>query len=738
MKAGTPIQAKGIMPVGQEEISDIPHIAFSIPDFEGQAILRVFSNTTQSQIGCYSSVVTNGATFSHPAAVGSVLGIFAIIALFSSIAVAIYGSNVSSIRKHYAHSLSVFVAFSTLQHIYITGALPMNWPSVLTAFWSNYAWAAGMIYNENMQASINQITGNNGGSGTSVGSTSESTGGGYNASRIYPRDPSSQFLSSEMRKQWSLSRRTGALLQARANMNASASSSWYGAPVDPGLPLPGNYSGFSGTLSLERIPVSNAFMTGFLWLLIILAIISASMIVLKWTIEGLCYIKIVKTERLAQFRSHWLRYTWMIALRTLFVAFFMLQFLSIFQFTLNGGPRVSAIAALVFIISLLGMFVTSGIALYQRLRQGHFVVEPERLILTQTKLLGAVPWLTLRLETKSTELARPILSLPWWRVQHINRISGQVSVHDDEDYMKKFAWLTCRFRRSRWWFFSVWLVYEFVRACFFGAGFEDPISQIIGLTITEFIALIVIAWMKPFEATRLNALMVYCLGFSKITTVALSSAFDPRFNLGRITSTVIGIVIIVIQSILTVLLLIAIVVGAASSYVSITRHRSDVAFKPHSWLPLRIKYLAHIDQRALDLPPPPPESTTSFDVELQEPSFNVTSVRRFPKIEDEMPQTGLSNIQNHNGSNASIPYREPTARAALAAVRSRAQSVQSGRGYYNIPYGARLGPGSWSSREPIIRTEERRANQGTSMSSASNSSIVPPIPQAYSPVSRKQ
>jgi hypothetical protein len=60
---------------------------------------------------------------------------------------------------------------------------------------------------------------------------------------------------------------------------------WYGSPVKPGLPLPGNFSGFAGTLAEEDIPASNAFMTGFLWLLIVVTIVVACVVGLKWFLE---------------------------------------------------------------------------------------------------------------------------------------------------------------------------------------------------------------------------------------------------------------------------------------------------------------------------------------------------------------------------------------------------------------------------------------------------------------------
>lgn len=126
LNTSVPIVAQGIIPVSNKDIATIPTITYSIPDFEGQAILRVFSNSTQSQVACFSATLTNGASFKHPTAIGSVLRIFTIIAVVFSITTAVYRSNISSIRTYYAHSVSVFVVFSVFYHIFFTGASSMN------------------------------------------------------------------------------------------------------------------------------------------------------------------------------------------------------------------------------------------------------------------------------------------------------------------------------------------------------------------------------------------------------------------------------------------------------------------------------------------------------------------------------------------------------------------------------------------------------------------------------------
>ncbi|KAJ9623661.1 hypothetical protein H2203_005923 [Taxawa tesnikishii (nom. ined.)] len=358
MNASVPIEANGIIPVAQSDVANIPAIALTIPDFEGEAILRIFANSTQSEIGCYSAVVTNGATFSQPQSVGTVLGIFTLVAVIASFATAIYGDSIPVIRTHYAHSLSVLVVFAVFQHIFFTGALSMNWPSVLVAWWSNFAWAGGMINSSSMQASINHLIGNNVGNTSQVGAagsgtTQESLGGGYDISQIYKRsfshikrDVASEIYNrdpSQLLQRDVLARSLEHSLQRRDLANSSSGYNWYGKPVGVGLPLPGNYSGFAGTLGEEGIRVSNAFMTGFLWLLIILVIMVAAVVAFKWLLEGLVAIKTLRQDRLAFFRHHWIGYSALVALRICYIAFFMMMFLTIFQFSYSssGGSKPS-------------------------------------------------------------------------------------------------------------------------------------------------------------------------------------------------------------------------------------------------------------------------------------------------------------------------------------------------------------------------------------------------------------
>jgi hypothetical protein len=686
MNSSVPVTAEAIIPVSSSDVSGIPPIALQIPDFEGSATLRFFSNTTQTQIGCFQAVMRNGATFSQVETVAPVLGIFTLVALLASFFTAIYGVSIPAVRTHYAHSLSVLVVFEVFQSIFFSGALSLNWPSVCAAWWSNFAWSAGMIPSQSMTNSINQFIGANLANASQVGgagSTTIDNNGGLQQ-QIYGRtlDMMSRDLYGSVSRGFQVAERIYRRSTGNNGSGTDEGYTWAGGPVEPGLPVPGNWTGFAGELSEVNIPASNAFMTGFLWFLILVAGLIGATTALKFSLEVLSSRQWIKPDRLALFRSHWLGFLGLIVLRAMFIAFFMMMTLTFYQFSYHGSAGVTAIAAIVFLIFFVGMLAIAGYACFYRLRFGHYESSPDRLHFRSKKALKFIPWFGATRASSMKENPTKSAGLPFFRVRYIDDDSERLGVHQDQEYNKRFGWLSARYRRTRWWFFAVWVVYQFVRACFIGGAGANPELQVVGLFMVEIIALIAIVWINPFEGARNTALAVYMLGISKVATAGLSIAFLDHFNLGRIIATVIGIVIIVIQGFLTIALLILIVLGAISSWFSLTRNREE--FHPQSWDPLRVKYFEHLEMKATDEPPPPPP----MPEEPKEPYFNVNAVRRAPKIEDEDGDI-LPDLDNPAASQFSLQ----------GGKTSRANSMHSHYSVGNPPYGARLHRSSWSSRD---------------------------------------
>ncbi|KAE9380372.1 TRP-domain-containing protein [Stipitochalara longipes BDJ] len=691
MNSSIPITGGAVIPVAQSDVSGIPNIALSIPDFEGSAYLRIFSNSSQTQIACFSAVMRNGASFSHPAAIGSVLGVFTVVALLASFATAIYGISVPHIRTHYAHSLSVLVVMEVFQSIFFSGALSLNWPSVCAAFWSNFAWSAGMIYVPSIMNSLNSFTGvsGNGSQVGGAGSTVINNNGGLQQ-QIYGRsleERSSLAAKSELIA-------SGIYKRAVNKTASSLEYAWAGVPVQPGLPLPGNWSGFAGELSLVNVPASDAFLTGAIWFSILLAILIGATAAFKWALEGLSSMKWIKHDRLVLFRSHWLGFLGLVILRSCFIAFFMMMTLTLYQFSYGGklGPLIVAI--IVFAIFFLGAIGLATYACFYRVKFGKYESSPDRIHFQRGKALKFIPWYRTVRESSMEEgdKAKSAGSVSFFQVRFVDNDGEIQNVHENADFTKRFGWLSARYRRTRWWFFAFWVVYQIGRACFIGGAQASPTAQVFGILAWELIAFVAIIAINPFEGARNTALAVYMLGISKVATAGLSVAFLPQFNLARIPTTVIGVIIIVIQGFLVVGLLILIVLGAISSYMSITRNQEE--FKPYRLENIRMKYFGHLEQKEKDVPPPPPP----IPEEPKEPYFQVKAVRRAPKIEDEdVDYVPEMNDFNPNASQYSVAG--PIVNR-MSRTNSLANSMRSHvSGYGNVPYGARVHRASWSSRD---------------------------------------
>lgn len=705
IEANVPIEAEGIIPVSPTDVAGIPDIALSIPDFEGEAVLRIFSNSTQSEIACFAAQITNGNSFSHPVAVGSVLGIVTLIAALSSFATAVYGDNISIIRKHYGHSVSVLVVFAVWHHIFYSGALSVNWPSVLIAFWSNYAWAAGMIYSEHMQNAVNDFIGLNKGNTSQVGAARTGVGGmdsgrGYDIKRIDKRHGFSKaFVHTNWKDQPEeniYGRHLKSILAKREFIDANKGFAYYGQPVKPGLPLPGSHSGFAGVLAHEHIPASNAFMTSFLWFLVLIVGVATSVFAIKLILEGLLLSKLLKHDCMSLFRRHYLGYTVVIVLRAFFVSFFTMVFLAMFQFSYLASPGPIAVACVVFLIMLIGLGGLVGYACFYKLKDGDYLSAPDRLNIRETKAFRLIPWYEFIRESKSSQSKdKPfVCSIRWWRTW---KAQEEKSIHEDGNYTRKFGWLASRFRRTRWWFFAVWLVYEFVRACFLAGASVQPTIQVFGLVAVEVVAFGGMVYLRPFEGQRLNAIAVYLLGFSKVAITALSAAFDTRFNLPRIPATVIGVVIIAIQGLLTVATIIIVIAGAVTSYISVMRNCEEM--RPRGWNPIRRKYFEHVDFRLLDIPRPSVVSSEPTLKVPREPYFDVRAVRRIAKIEDE-DEDFIKEIQNDASTTRLFCSNENLdGMTEPLTQRSRAASVQSRHSYSSLPRGARVHRANWSSRD---------------------------------------
>ncbi|KAK7416992.1 hypothetical protein QQZ08_011790 [Neonectria magnoliae] len=683
VSADNPIQAFAVIPISASDVQGIPSIALGIPDLEGFARLRIFSNSTQTEIGCFQASLTNGQSFSQPEAIGSILGGFMFFAVLASFATAIYGLRIPHMRMHYAHSFSLLVIFETFQSIFFLGALSVDWPKLLPAWWSNFAWTGGMFANDGMLdtlASFSGISGNASQVG-GAGPVTINNGGGL-TQQIYGRS-----LKSRSALDLVLALNT---FTRRAEYNASNpyDYNWAGEPRNPGMPLPGDFTGFAGTLSLVNIPQKDAFIIGLIWLLVALGAVALFVTAVKFVLDMLIKLKLITTDGFDYFRSHWLGYMVSGLLRALFIAFFAMMMLTTFQFSLRAAAGPTAVAAIVFIM-FLGLAGFAVYACFVRVRHGKYELVPDTLRLEQGKLFKTIPFVAATRESsigEEEQADKPRLygSIPFFRIRFTDNDPNRPSPNEDVDYIKRFGWLSGRYRRTRWWFFAAYLVYQFVRACFIGGGSQNPLAQVFGLFVFELFSLVAIIKLKPFEGARNTAVAVWLLSISKILTTGLAIAYLPSFNISRIAATIIGLVILVVQGFLALAVLVLVVLGMISSWMSLSRNREEF---PETLDGLRIRYFEHIEARAGDLPMSSKKAEEPMP--LTQSSFSVREVRRHPKIEDVETFPSLEGSEG-DASTQPKPSLNP---------RSRANSASSRYSVSSLPRTGRVHRASWSAKD---------------------------------------
>ncbi|KAB5547165.1 hypothetical protein GE09DRAFT_967347 [Coniochaeta sp. 2T2.1] len=696
LNASRPIEAWAVIPVGPQQVGGIPPIAFGIPDFEGSTKVQIFANSSRTEIGCFQAVMRNGNSFSHPEAVAPALGVFTLVAIVASFLSAAYGVSTTHMRTHFAHSLPVLLVFETFQTIFFTGALTVNWPSVLVAWWSNFAWSAGLIHIPGLVHSVDSFAGITGNASQvgGAGSTVINTGGGL-AAQIYGRSLQ-EDLTGELTK--------------RASYNASNpyDYNWSGDPVTPGMPLPGTWTGFPGTLTGVNMPAPDAFLVALIWTVIVVGLVVLAITLLKFSLEGLAKMKWIQEDRLGLFRSRWTQYLFGAVGRTLFIAFFALMTLALYQFSVKAPAGALALAAVIFVLLLVCMVGLAVYACRTRIQFGKMEVQGDSIHFRRAKLFKKVPFsvpvLKSTLERRGLEV--PSTSgLPWVQIRHINDDPSRASVHQDENHLARFGWLTARYRRSRWWFFAYYLAYQFFRACFIGGAVNSPLAQVYGLLVYEIVAFVILAILNPFEGARNTALGVWMISITKILTTGLSVAFLPELGLDRIIATVIGVIIIVIQGFLVIGVLILITLGAISTWMSLTRNREEMGVEILEGT--RVRYFEAIEKKAADkwTPKPPKPSKKGkeretdpevVEEEPKEPYFKVQEVRRAPKIEDEDGDI-ITEIEPRPNSALKLDGSASHARSV-----SRQSRPGSGNSFYSassLPRSARVHRASWSAKD---------------------------------------
>lgn len=148
--------------------------------------------------------------------------------------------------------------------------------------------------------------------------------------------------------------------------------------------------------------------------------------------------------------------------------------------------------------------------------------------------------------------------------------NGPQSLFDYQPWIKKYGVFYDEFKVDFWWVFVIMFFAVFGRNAFISLGVGHPIVQIIGQLVIDVLLLLFYFWFRPFNTKMGNSLN---LGIQvvRIISLILTFLFTTVVNLSSIRNTVVGIILIAIQSTLTVILIILIIgnffKGVVSSWI---------------------------------------------------------------------------------------------------------------------------------------------------------------------------
>jgi hypothetical protein len=491
-------KASGSMEVPAEYASQIPGIAFNMPDLDGQAKLILKSKEgSQNNVACIESQLSNG----HTANVGAVKYVSAGIA-----AGALALSGVSAVGSAgAAGSTTSSPGFGDVMgwfHSMATnGMLSVAYPQVYRSFSSNFMWSTGMIPWPGLLQSIDNFRAATGGN-----LTTES----YEYLKNQSMTHSSSSSTNTTKRSWDYTIEFGQMVpravEASADDNVSESDSSSDSEESSST-----VSDLKQVAQDLMVPSADVFMTVLVIFAIVIAVVVVGILLMKvvlevWALYGNF------PEKLSDFRKDY----WGLMARTI----------------TN------------MILVLYSIWVLYCV--YQ-LRKGDSWA---------AKLLAAI---TLSLFTAL--LLFFAIRIVYMARKYKKAEGDTDSLYEDKETWRKYSLFYDNYKKDFWWLFIPVIIYALVKGCIIAGGQGHGLFQSAGQLACEILLLGLLVWSRPY-ATKASMGINIAVQVVRVLSIACVLVFVEELGLSQTTKTVTGVVLIVVQSTLTAVLAILIAVNA--------------------------------------------------------------------------------------------------------------------------------------------------------------------------------
>jgi hypothetical protein len=258
--------ASGTQSVPSSFVSQIPGIAYTIPDLEGNAQMILKGNDGQ-EVACIESSVSNGKTVEVPA-VSYVAAAIAAAALALSLASAAMGAGHPG-ASHSSPGFSEVMFW--FQGMAMNGMHSVSYPTIYRSFTKNFAFSTGLIPWSGLQNSIDSFRSHTGGN-----LTHDNYQYLKNSTLVFS-DGSASTTTTDVARRGLLLLRD---IVTNVNGSSSGNASSDGSSKESHL-----VSGIQAYVEQLTIPQANTFMTILLIFGIVVAVIVVGILLFKVILE---------------------------------------------------------------------------------------------------------------------------------------------------------------------------------------------------------------------------------------------------------------------------------------------------------------------------------------------------------------------------------------------------------------------------------------------------------------------
>jgi hypothetical protein len=150
----------------------------------------------------------------------------------------------------------------------------------------------------------------------------------------------------------------------------------------------------------------------------------------------------------------------------------------------------------------------------------------------------------------------------WSLANKFKKAEGDPSgLYEDKEVWRKYSIFYENYKKSYWWIFVPIIVYMFARGCVIAGADGHGMAQAAGQLIVESLLLIVLLWFRPFSLKSGNWINIV-IQVVRVLSVVCILVFVEELGVTQTTKTVTGLVLVVMQAILTGVLAILIAVNA--------------------------------------------------------------------------------------------------------------------------------------------------------------------------------